>query len=42
MRCHGPPPSDPPPSLALIDRQTQIAQVLQCAEVVGILDTVLP
>ena len=28
-------------SAALIARQTQIAQVLQCAEVVGILDTVL-
>jgi alkylation response protein AidB-like acyl-CoA dehydrogenase len=26
---------------ALIERQTQIAQVLQCAEIVGILDTVL-
>jgi alkylation response protein AidB-like acyl-CoA dehydrogenase len=26
---------------ALIDRQSQVAQVLQCAEVIGILDTVL-
>ena len=30
----------PPQTAALIDRQSQIAQVLQCAEVVGILQTV--
>jgi alkylation response protein AidB-like acyl-CoA dehydrogenase len=31
----------PEQTVALIERQSQIAQVLQCAEVVGILDTVL-
>jgi alkylation response protein AidB-like acyl-CoA dehydrogenase len=31
----------PAQTVALIERQSQIAQVLQCAEVVGILDTVL-
>jgi len=31
----------PEQTAALIERQSQIAQVLQCAEVVGILDTVL-
>ena len=33
--------STPEQTAALVDRQTQIAQVLQCAEVVGILDRVL-
>ena len=39
--CDGPRPSAPPTRrAALIERQSQIAQVLQCAEVVGILETV--